>query len=103
MQNFRLPTFVAASVALGLLAGCGSGVSGTYTNKTPMGDIQYTFKNGTLTISTGGMSQSGYKYKVDGKKIILSAPSGGGPTLELQINDKGCITGPMILGEACKS
>ncbi len=101
MRNFHALKSVAALVALTILAGCGGGVSGTYIDKDS--GNQWTFKNGTVTVSNSGMSMSGYKYKVDGKKIILSNPNGVGPTLELDINAKGCITGPGILGEACKA
>jgi hypothetical protein len=100
MMKIRILMTLAASITLVALGGCGPRVSGTYTDKAS--GNQWTFKSGTVTVSNGGMSESGYKYKVEGKKILLTNPNGNGPTLELDINDKGCITGVGIMVEACK-
>lgn len=91
----------AVAPLIAALGGCGSGVSGTYVDKTT--GNQWSFDDGTATVSNHGMSMGGYKYEVDGKKIKLSSPSGSGPSLELSIKDNDCLSGPGILGEACKS
>ncbi len=100
MTRIRILMAFATSMALMALGGCGSGVSGTYIDK--VSGNQWTFKGDSVTVTNGGMSMSGYKYKVEGKKIMLTNPTGIGPTLEFDINDKDCISGPGILGEACK-
>jgi hypothetical protein len=102
MRKLRLPIFFVAFAGLALLAACGSGVSGTYTDKAT--GNQWTFKNGKVTVSNSGMSMGGYTYKVKGKKVVMTAPAAaGGVTLEFDIGKDGCLTGPGILGEACKA
>jgi hypothetical protein len=100
-------TFTAGGVALSaltvltLLAGCSdSQLSGSYGDKG-VNNVQLTFKSdGSVQMTTSnGMSERA-KYKVKDKTIEVTEPMGGHKTF--RIDDKGCLTGGMIDGTACK-
>lgn len=110
MKTVRLPITIAAVAGIALLAGCGSGVSGTYTDSH--GLIAMTFHGGTVTVGGGMESALGaiagsnatspkLKYKVKGKKVIITAPNASNSPLVLEIADDGCLTG-IPYGELCK-
>ncbi|MDE2148769.1 MAG: hypothetical protein KGJ55_02805 [Gammaproteobacteria bacterium] len=100
MTKSRFSTTCAALAALTLLAACGGAdVSGTYSDKT--GLVQLQFKDGKVEFRRLGMTQGIFKYKVKGTTITLS--NGGNQTLLLEVDDKGCLTGFPAFGELCKS
>ena len=81
--------FVMLSAVL-LLSACGSGLDGTYSDKSGM--VSYTFNSGgKMTQSAMGM-EAEMKYEVDGKKVKLITPQGN---LILTLLDDGSIQGPM--------
>lgn len=76
-----------------LLAACGSGVSGTYTDS--MGITSYTFESGgKVEVSTMGATMEMH-YAVDGNKVkIALSGNADGPTQVLTIQPDGSIAGP---------
>jgi hypothetical protein len=79
------------------LAGCGGGVSGTYTGNEGM--IQsMTFDGGEVEIMTIMGIESG-TYEVDDDRVHITVD---GETQTLAINDDGCIDGGMMIGVLCK-
>lgn len=82
-----------ASALLGtlLLAACGTGLSGTYSD--PMGVTSYTFQpNGKLEINAMGATMEMH-YEVSGKKIRVGIENG--PVQVWTINPDGSISGSM--------
>jgi hypothetical protein len=79
------------------LAGCGGGVSGTYTGSQGM--IQsMTFDGGEVEIMSIMGIETG-TYEVDGDRLHVTIQ---GETQTLAINDDGCIDGGMMIGVLCK-
>lgn len=73
-----------------LLAACGGGLSGTYTD--PMGISSYTFEpGGKVEMSAMGASVE-MPYEVDGNKVRIKLP--GGAAQVLTIKPDGSISGP---------
>lgn len=80
----------SALLATLLLAACGGGLSGTYSD--PMGITSYTFQpNGKVEMNAMGASME-LKYEVDGNKVKFVLP--GGAAQVLTINSDGSISGP---------
>ena len=87
---------------LALLTGCGhsESLSGVYGDKA-INNVQLTFNSdGSMQIMTHDGSSERAKYEVKDKTIEVTEPMGGHKTF--QIDDKGCLTGSMIDGTACK-
>jgi hypothetical protein len=83
--------FLAPLLATLLLAACGSGLSGTYTD--PMGVSSYTFKPGGV-VEVGAMgATTEMHYEVDGKDVKIGLK--GGPMQVMTIQQDGSISGPM--------
>ncbi len=89
-----------------IVCGCSPRLSGTYLpqggGNTLLGNVfsKMEFVSGSevdMTISLSGTA-SRFKYKVDGKKLVLSA---GEQTMIMDIDDKGCI-GNQMMGKYCK-
>jgi hypothetical protein len=59
---------VAAVAGLALLAGCGGGVSGTYTARD--GANKVTFKGNELTYTMDSFTRGPFKYKVKDKIYV---------------------------------
>ncbi len=101
MTKFRIPTVLAAMSALALLGGCsGSSLSGTYGDKD-INNVQLKFNSdGSMEMTTHEGMKERAKYKIKDKTIEVTEPMGGHKTFS--IDDKGCLTGGMIDGTACK-
>jgi hypothetical protein len=81
---------LALLLATLLLAACGGGLNGTYTDS--MGVASYTFKSGgKVEMSAMGASVE-MPYEVDGNKVKIKLP--GGAAQVLTINPDGSIAGP---------
>lgn len=100
-MNDYAPKHPALPLPIPALGGCGSGVSGTFTDS--VSGNQWSFDGGELAITNSGMSKGGHRYEPDSDKIRLSAPGGVGRTLENNIKHNGCPSGAGIPREACKS
>lgn len=91
-MNIRT-ALLAPLVATLLLAGCGGGISGTYTD--PMGISSYTFEpGGKVEMSAMGATVEMH-YTVDGNKVKIGLTGdSNGPTQVLTIQSDGSIAGP---------
>ncbi|HVG71193.1 MAG TPA: hypothetical protein VM819_09795 [Vicinamibacterales bacterium] len=89
----------AVGLAAVLIAGCGSGVSGTYNGGDDSFLKSMTFKgDGKVdVVLINGVGGEG-TYEVDGDKVRVSA---NGNTNELTI-DGDCLRGPLMVGTLCK-
>ena len=77
-------------VAAVLLTACGNGLEGpTWIQDGQTPEVSYTFKNGKLTMSGGGVSMEG-TYKIDGKKVTLTLPEAlGGESITMEFKVEG--------------
>lgn len=74
------------------LSSCGSKLNGTYADQSGM--TSYTFKsNGKVSISVMN-TEIEMNYEVDGNKVKLIGPGGGG-SLVMTLLEDGSIQGPM--------
>ena len=83
-----------------LVAGCSSGVKGTYLGGDDSLMQSMTFKSGGKVdiVLANGIGGEG-TFEVDGDKIRVSA---NGTTNELTIGKDDCLHGPLMLGTLCK-
>ena len=82
-------------VALSILAGCGSGISGAYGGQGCKPYEKFTFKNdGTVYIAILGSEVPG-KYVVDGDRVSVSVPGRPG----IVFLNKGGALATSILGQ----
>lgn len=88
-MNIRI-ALLAPLLASLLLAACGGGLSGTYTDST--GIASYTFGPGDkVEVNAMGASVE-MPYEVDGNKVRIKLP--GGAEQVLTIQPDGSISGP---------
>lgn len=86
--NRKIP--VAAILLWGaLLAGCGGGMSGTYSDSNGLMSIKFESSSAYVTLPIGTTKVS---YEVDGDKIVLKNPQGD---LVLIRNKDGSLGGLM--------
>lgn len=96
MKKVHVGTALVAATTITLLAGCGSNsttLSGTYvpTGHAGVGGQWAFHKDGTITVSRGGISMQA-TYTRKGSKVTITAPqAAGGQSQDFQIDDKGCI------------
>ncbi len=82
----------------GLLGGCGSKLTGTYTNAT--GIVMLELKSGgTATMGLGGETKD-CTYAEEGKQIRLTC---AGDRIALRVNDDGSLWAPGFVGVMKKS
>jgi hypothetical protein len=91
---------LALLVVLLGLAGCGSGIDGTYTSSGGMGIIEsMTFKKGgKVEVTAMGMTKEG-TFEVEGKKVKVTIAN---DTTILTLDDNGCLNGGGMIGKFCK-
>ena len=88
----RLPALVIASLLIITVAGCGSGLTGTYTDE--MGIVEYQFKpNGTARMNTMGTVME-LEYTIDGNELHLEMMGGVSQILRIE-GDGEALVGPM--------
>ncbi len=91
MAKLSLALLLVALYSIAGCDGCGSGVSGTYTD--PHGAITLDIKSGgTATITFMGETAQ-CTYTVDGKKLALNCKGDAGK-MTFNIQDDGSLTGP---------
>ncbi len=72
------------------LAGCGSGLHGTYSDR--MGAMQYQFKShGNVSVVVMGI-ETELKYRVEGRHVKIISPQGN---QVLDLLDDGTLEGPL--------
>lgn len=81
----------SASLATLLLAACGSGLNGTYTDSAGVTSITFE-PNGKVDIGALGISEE-VKYEVDGNKLKIGAKDG--PMQIYTIEKDGSILNPL--------
>jgi len=80
-----------------MFAGCGAGLSGTYTN--PTGLVTLDVKSGGKASLTMMGQNEDCTYEADGKKLNLTC---SGDKTVWTIHDDGSITGPGFVGTLSK-
>ncbi len=86
-----------AATSLLVLAACGSGIEGKYTDKENV--IEFNFKtSGVVEVMTMGIGREA-KYTRDGDSIKIDF---GNENIIVKLDQSGCIQYPM-LGKLCKS
>ena len=84
-----MKAFLALLAAL-WLAGCGSGMEGTWSDR--LGAMQYRFKpGGTVSVVVMGIATE-LKYTIDGRHVTILSPRGN-QVLDLQAD--GTLAGPL--------
>jgi hypothetical protein len=79
-----------ALLAIAWIAGCGSGLRGTYSDR--MGAMQYRFKSGgNVSVVVMGI-ETLLKYQVEGRHVTIISPQGN-QVLDLQVD--GTLKGPL--------
>ncbi len=87
----RLAVSGLAALALAaLLAGCGSGIQGTYADE--FGITRMTFKRDGTVVQSAMGTEVEMEYEVDGDKVRLKTPMGA---LLLTRVDDDTLSGPM--------
>jgi len=85
-----------------VLAACGGGVSGEYTDESGM--FTYNFKSGgkvEVTTNVFGMVQTQeMDYEVEDGKLKLGPK--GGPQQVISIDDEGCLNAGFLQGKMCR-
>ncbi len=86
--------YISIAVLVLLLQSCSSGISGTYSSGSGMGNYSFRFESGgKVYVSAMGVESEG-KYEKDGNKIkIMNDQSGG--NMILTMTDDNTIQGPM--------
>ncbi len=92
-------TFALSVLTVQALAGCSSGVKGTYTNTGGMVMLELG-SGGKATFSLGGDIKS-CSYTADDKSILLSC--GHGEQANFRLNADGSLTAPGFIGVMKKS
>lgn len=70
-RNLRLlPALLVIVLCLGLLAGCGGGLSGTYRSQGLIPQ-SFTFRGNHVTMSAFGINAEG-TYRIDGNQIVIT-------------------------------
>lgn len=101
MNSHRLvPRLAGLACAALLVAGCSSGVEGTYMGGDDSFLHSLNFKDDGKVdvVIANGIGGEG-TYEVDGDVVRLTA---NGQTNELRIGDDGCLHGPLMVGTLCK-
>ncbi len=79
-------------VLLALLAGCGRGLEGTYSDQ--LGMARYTFADdGKVTVEVLGSSAQA-TYTRDKERVLLAVPDAAAP-LEFTVQEDGSLLGPL--------
>ncbi|HTP43273.1 MAG TPA: hypothetical protein VMJ13_01850 [Candidatus Acidoferrum sp.] len=100
MKSTLARTIAFASLIAGsalTFAGCGSGLSGTYTNPTGLVTLDVR-SGGKASLAMMGESED-CTYDVDGKKMTLTCNK---DKTVWNIHDDGSITGPGFVGTLSK-
>jgi hypothetical protein len=91
--------FATSLLLVQVLAGCSSGVKGTYTNAGGQVMLELT-SGGKATFSLGGDIKT-CTYTADDKAIVLSC--GRGEQANFRLNADGSLTAPGFIGVMKKS
>ncbi|WBS02496.1 hypothetical protein OU994_30360 [Pseudoduganella sp. SL102] len=89
-------SFVLSILCAVIVAGCGSGLEGTYaSDQNGFAVASYTFKSNGKVISKLLSMEQELDYERDGKEIKLSSPAAPGVSMVMTIIDENTISGPM--------
>lgn len=88
-KSIRGAAFGAALSSAALLAGCGGGMNGTYTDSS--GLLSFTFHSGKVDVRTPGGTVEA-PYTVQGDRIVIKSPQGN---LVIRRNKDGTLDGPV--------
>jgi hypothetical protein len=100
-QHLIVASFVALLTLV--IAGCGGGLSGTYTpdgksfGGALISDITFTSGN-KVEVTAQGVTGEG-TYEVDGKRVKFTT---NGSTTLMTIDDSGCLDAGVMFGKFCK-
>lgn len=74
MKTTLLVRIVLASLAVVVLAACGSGLSGKYGGNDCA--FELTFRgNDSVYVQVMGLTEIAAQYRIDGDKVVVSAPN----------------------------